>query len=92
MQARWPDLAPALLWRLASAYGTRVEGVLGGVRRASDLGEPLAEGLYEAELDYLVRREWARSAQDVLWRRTKLGLHLSPAQQERVAHWLQRAA
>jgi glycerol-3-phosphate dehydrogenase len=48
----------------------------------------VAAGLYEAELDYLCREEWAREAEDVLWRRSKLGLHYWPAQREAVAHWM----
>ena len=54
---------------------------------AGGLGAEVAPGLYEAELRHLYRNEWARSADDVLWRRTKLGLHYSPAQREQVARW-----
>ena len=52
-----------------------------------DLGAEVAPGLYECELNHLHDREWARSADDVLWRRTQLGLHLSPAQRDQVAQW-----
>jgi len=54
---------------------------------ANALGAEVAPGLYEAELRHLYRNEWARSVDDVLWRRTKLGLHYSPAQREQVARW-----
>jgi len=47
----------------------------------------VAPGLFEAELNYLHKHEWARTADDVLWRRTKLGLHMSAADRERVAAW-----
>jgi glycerol-3-phosphate dehydrogenase len=87
-QYRWAP--PALLRRMALAYGTRVSTVLGSASRLADLGEPMADGLYEAELEHLVTREWAVSAEDALWRRSKLGLHLSPAEQGRVAEWFER--
>jgi glycerol-3-phosphate dehydrogenase len=88
LQYGW--LPPAMLRRMALAYGSRVPRVLGSVRRLADLGEPVADGLYEAELDYLVAREWAASADDVLWRRSKLGLHLAPQEQARVRRWFER--
>jgi glycerol-3-phosphate dehydrogenase len=64
--------------------------VLGSAHQLTDLGEPIADGLYEAELEYLVAREWAAGADDVLWRRSKLGLQLAPEQHQRVADWLMR--
>jgi len=67
-----------LAHRLARAYGTRVKHVIGNARSVADLGRAFAPGLYEAELTYLRDTEWARSAQDVLWRRSKLGLHVEP--------------
>ena len=62
--------------RLARAYGTRIEELLGSAKALADLGEDFGAGLTAAEVDYLVRREWARSAEDILWRRSKLGLHV----------------
>jgi glycerol-3-phosphate dehydrogenase len=79
---RHPELGPALGHRLARAYGSRVEQLL-----AEPPGAEVAPGLYERELRYLHRHEWARSADDVLWRRSKLGLHLSPDQRAAVATW-----
>ncbi|MFM0418385.1 glycerol-3-phosphate dehydrogenase [Paraburkholderia aromaticivorans] len=67
-----------LAHRLARAYGTRAKHVIGNARSVADLGRAFAPGLYEAELTYLRDTEWARSAQDVLWRRSKLGLHVEP--------------
>jgi glycerol-3-phosphate dehydrogenase len=67
-----------LAHRLARAYGTRVTKVIGHAHSLADLGHAFAPGLYEAELSYLRDVEWARSAQDVLWRRSKLGLHVEP--------------
>jgi glycerol-3-phosphate dehydrogenase len=83
-------MPPGVLQRMTWAYGSGVLGALGSARRLADLGEPIADGLYEAELEYLVTREWAVCADDVLWRRSKLGLHLSAEGQRRVADWLER--
>jgi len=80
---RHPALSAPLLHRLARAYGSRVEALLEG----SGLGAAVAPGLHEAELRYLHDQEWARSADDVLWRRSKLGLHLSEAERAVVASW-----
>lgn len=79
---RHPQLPGALAKRLARDYGSRVERLLSG-----PLGAEVAPGLFEAELHYLHENEWACTAEDVLWRRTKLGLHLSEEQRARVAHW-----
>ena len=82
LSLRHPELPPALCQRWASAYGSRVELLL-----KSDLGAEVAPGLFEAELNYLHEHEWARSADDVLWRRSKLGLHFSDSQRAAVAAW-----
>lgn len=76
---RYPDMPTALLRRLSRAYGTRALNVLGNARAVGDLGQDFGGGLYAQEVDYLVREEWARTAQDILYRRSKLGLHV-PAQ------------
>ena len=80
---RHPASPASLCHRLARAYGARAELVLG----TGDLGAEIAPGLFEAELHYLHTHEWARSADDVLWRRSKLGLHLTAAQRAAVADW-----
>jgi glycerol-3-phosphate dehydrogenase len=82
---RHPELTRALCLRLARDYGSRVEMLL-----SHGLGEAVAPGLHEAELDYLHCHEWARTADDVLWRRTKLGLHLTADEREAVARWCAR--
>jgi glycerol-3-phosphate dehydrogenase len=74
-QTRWPFLPPVTTRRLARAYGTRVAHILGNAESLSDLGEDFGGGLTRAEVDYLHDREWARTAEDILWRRSKLGLH-----------------
>jgi len=80
-----PELPPALLRRLARAYGTDVRAVLGDAQAMADLGEDFGGGLTAAEVDYLRNREWARTADDVLFRRSKLGLHVPAGTAERVA-------
>lgn len=87
LQVRHPELPAPLARRLARCYGARVALMLPAGASAAALGDEVAPGLFEAELHYLRQHEWACTADDVLWRRTKLGLHLSPAQRERVAQW-----
>lgn len=88
LRRRYVFLPEALARRLARAYGTRAALIIGDARRLDDLGRDFGAGLTEAEVDYLRRAEWARSAADVLWRRTKLGLRLSAAQSAALADFL----
>lgn len=81
-------LPAALARRLARAYGARVAVVLAGARALSDLGAEIGPGLYEAELLYLQREEWAHNSDDVLWRRSKLGLHFNETERQCVAEWM----
>ena len=83
-----PGLPSALLRRLARAYGTRVEWLLGGAATPGDLGEDFGAGLTAREVDYLREAEWASTAEDVLFRRSKLGLHGPAGTAERVASYL----
>ena len=76
----------ALLGTLLLIYGGW--HLLRNVRELADLGEHLGAGLYAREVDYLCQEEWATSAEDILWRRTKLGLFMSTAQQARLAQYL----
>ncbi len=76
LEAAYGFLPRPQLRRLLRLYGTRARTLLGDARVASDLGRDFGAGLTEAELDYLVREEWVRTGDDVLWRRTKLGLRL----------------
>jgi glycerol-3-phosphate dehydrogenase len=75
LEAARPGMSRPLLRRLARAYGTCVAEVLGDATTDAALGEDLGGGLHTGELDYLIRAEWARTAEDVLYRRSKLGLH-----------------
>ena len=72
-------------------HGMLAYEVLGDAREPADIGEHFGAGLYAREVDYFVAREWATTAEDVLWRRTKAGLHLTPEQVERVARHLARS-
>jgi glycerol-3-phosphate dehydrogenase len=78
-----PFLAAAHAERLIHAYGTRAPHVLGGAKSAADLGRHFGASLWEAEVRYLAEEEWARTAEDVAWRRSKLGLWM--ARQEMAA-------
>jgi len=82
LQARHPGRAPDSVRRIAGAYGSRAAGLL-----AAPTGAEVAPGLFESELRHLVEAEWARDAEDVLWRRSKLGLHYTAEQRAAVATW-----
>ncbi|MCF8496086.1 MAG: glycerol-3-phosphate dehydrogenase [Alphaproteobacteria bacterium] len=74
----YPFLPEDLLVRWAHAYGTRMERIIGKASALADLGSHYGDHLYEAEIQYLMREEWACTVEDILWRRSKLGLHVSP--------------
>ncbi|GAB5387662.1 MAG: glycerol-3-phosphate dehydrogenase [Alphaproteobacteria bacterium] len=86
IEHRW--VPPPLMHRWVRAYGTRVELLLDGKARLSDLGTSFSDMLYEAEIDYLMEHEFARTPEDVLMRRSKLGLHLSDRHREKLSDWL----
>jgi glycerol-3-phosphate dehydrogenase len=83
-----PWVPDALLRRWARAYGTRLTAITGGASRLEDLGADLGGGLYEAEVGYLVDHEWARTAEDILWRRSRLGLHVGKGTVARLGEML----
>lgn len=87
---RRPGLAPETLDRLVALYGTRADRLIGDAVRDDDLGVQLGGGLTEREVCYLRDYEWARTADDVLWRRTKAGLDLSDAQRPQTAAAISR--
>ncbi|HEY7665754.1 MAG TPA: glycerol-3-phosphate dehydrogenase [Xanthobacteraceae bacterium] len=86
-----PFLGDGHARRLVRTYGTRVERVLGPARSLEDLGPWLGADLTGAEVRYLMEREWAQTEEDVLWRRTKLGLRFSPQQREQLAKFMAAA-
>jgi glycerol-3-phosphate dehydrogenase len=89
VERRYRWLPAPLRVRYAHAYGTRVELLLGGAAALADLGKEILPQLYERELEYLCREEFARSAQDILWRRSKLGLHLLGTDLSPLERWLE---
>lgn len=85
LQTQFSFLSPALCDRLVRTYGSRAAQMLAGARGMEDMGIDFGAGLTEREVEYLVEQEWARSGEDVLWRRTKTGLHMSAEQAGAVA-------
>jgi glycerol-3-phosphate dehydrogenase len=84
VRERWAFLPAPTSERMARAYGTRLSRILGDARSLADLGEHFGAGLTQAEVAYLREHEWARSADDILWRRSKLGLYLTAAERARL--------
>jgi len=91
LQRRYPELSVETMRAIAGRHGSLATQILGNAAAAADLGEDFGAGLTERELQYLVDHEWARSAEDILWRRTKCGLMMDAPRRERVAAWLARA-
>ncbi len=87
----WPFLGEERSARMARAYGSRLATMLAGITDEAAMGEPLGAGLTEVEARWMREREWARSADDVLDRRSKLGLVMSTAQRARVGAWMREA-
>jgi glycerol-3-phosphate dehydrogenase len=88
LQQAYPALDPKLTRRLVRLYGTRAAQLLGPAEETDDLGPHFGADLYAREVDYLMAKEWARAADDVLWRRTKLGLRVSVADKDRLAAYM----
>jgi glycerol-3-phosphate dehydrogenase len=80
LKTEYPFLDARLARRLTRLYGTRARALLGLAKSNADLGRDFGADLYEAEVRYLAENEWAMTAEDVLWRRTKRGLHLGREQ------------
>ena len=74
----------------ARRHGANLHAVLGDAGKPADLGEDYGATLYAREVDWFIDHEWATTADDVLWRRTKCGLHLAAAQQQAVAAQIAR--
>ncbi|MEW6454862.1 MAG: glycerol-3-phosphate dehydrogenase C-terminal domain-containing protein, partial [Pseudomonadota bacterium] len=90
-QHTWPFLSRNEARRLVSAYGTRLEQVLGAAASEDDLG-PRFGPLSAIEVLYLVKNEWARTAEDVIWRRSKLGLRMTKDETESLERFIAGAA
>jgi glycerol-3-phosphate dehydrogenase len=87
----WPFLEEAYARRLVAAYGTRVNRILAAAKSLDDLGPAFGADLTAAEVRYLMTEEWALTADDVLWRRSKLGLRISPTERECLAQFMAEA-
>lgn len=87
--ATYPFLDPVQARRYARSYGSLCHTFLTGKACQADLGPAFGAGLTAAEVDYLIEHEWACSLQDILWRRTKLALHLNAVQTRRLANYLE---
>ncbi|KLK93412.1 glycerol-3-phosphate dehydrogenase [Microvirga vignae] len=92
LSGAYPFLDHALVARLVRAYGTRTRDVVGNARSMDDMGQDFGAGLTEREVQYLMDQEWALTANDVLWRRSKLGLRLSATQTEALDMFMRNAA
>lgn len=88
LQRDYPFLTAAHAGRIAHAYGTRAKQWLGAATSLADLGRPFGATLTEREVSYLMLHEWARSAEDIVWRRSKLGLRLSAAEIAALDAWI----
>ena len=88
LRARYEFLSEATAARLTRCYGTRAAAMLGDARGPADLGRDFGHSLTEREVAWLIEQEWARSAEDILWRRSKLGLRLSRQQAAGLEAWL----
>ncbi|MEM7443685.1 MAG: glycerol-3-phosphate dehydrogenase [Pseudomonadota bacterium] len=89
LKSQYSFLPDGLAWRYARLYGTLSDHILNGKTSLEDLGGMLGADLYEAEAQYLIKHEWAQTADDVLWRRTKLGLVMSQEEIQRVETWFE---
>jgi glycerol-3-phosphate dehydrogenase len=89
---RWKFLTDDQAHRLVSAHGSRLDAVLGDARDRADLGPAFGPELTGAEVRYLMTHEWARFPDDILWRRSKLGLTMGPADREALAAFMATAA
>ncbi|MCB1670290.1 MAG: glycerol-3-phosphate dehydrogenase [Pseudomonadales bacterium] len=91
LQQEYPWLAPQLVQRFVTSYGSLTAELLAGCCGPDHLGIAFGHGLSQREVDYLVNREWARTAEDILWRRSRLGLYFSPAQEQGLRDYLSRS-
>lgn len=86
----YPNIDPTLLQRFARSYGSNSHKVLNGIATDTELGQHFGAGLYQKEVEYLCSHEWARTAEDILWRRTKLGLTTTTNERDSLEKWLDK--
>jgi glycerol-3-phosphate dehydrogenase len=88
----WPFLTEANARRLVRAYGTRLDRILGDARQPEQLGEWFGDELSATEVRYLMRHEFAETADDVLWRRSKLGLRVGAEVEAALTRFMETSA
>ncbi|MBV1883140.1 MAG: glycerol-3-phosphate dehydrogenase [Pseudomonadales bacterium] len=91
LKEKYPQLPVPLLQRLSTCYGTRSFKLLGDKQKIEELGQHFGHHLYEVECDFLVEYEWADNANDVIWRRSQLGLLFDADQQKALSQWFDKA-
>ena len=91
LQERFPFLEADWADRLFKSYGLETYAILGEAKSLADCGRHFGHGLTEREVEHLVRNEWARTAEDILWRRTKLGLRMTQDEQQQLENHLRKA-
>lgn len=88
VQEKYPFVEASLAWRLVRSYGTKVWSLLGDAKSKDDLGPDFGGSLTGLEVKYLMRNEWAQTADDVVWRRSKLGIRLNKSQIAKLDEWM----
>ena len=91
MVSKYAWLGPDLINRWLNSYGTLSFDILGDASGMGDLGVKFGHNLYQKEVDYLCSEEWAKSADDILWRRSKLGLKFSRAERDSLANYIEQS-
>ncbi len=89
IRREYPFLQEKQARRMCHAYGTKIRDLLKDAKSADELGFDFGGGLSECEVAYLIAQEWAMTGEDILWRRSKLGLHLTKEQQNKLAEWVE---
>ena len=89
LQSDYPFIDPAWADSLIRRYGTRAWALLGDAKQPEDLGRDFGATLTEAEVKFLIEDEWAQDAEDILWRRSKIGLHMTQQQRDDFRGWLE---
>ena len=88
---QYPSLPADFLRKLVMRHGSRADSILNGVATLNDLGKTFGQGanlLCEREIEFFVREEWARTAEDILWRRSKCGLHMDSTEREQASNFI----
>jgi len=88
LETKYPWMDKPNLTRMARAYGSKIAAVIGDASSQKDMGETFGGGLTQREAKYLIANEWAKTAEDILWRRTKCGLHMSKKQRTKFKDWI----